>query len=65
MDRSISRELNRSDKIDPVVVSSCIFMEDEKSDTGAEGIITKVSVPEKTIFFMYVYIYIYINVYIY
>jgi DNA polymerase III alpha subunit (gram-positive type) len=53
------------DKIDPVVVSSCIFMEDEKSDTGAEGIITKVSVPEKTIFFMHVYIYIYINVYIY
>ena len=32
------------DIIDPVVVSSCIFMENEKSDTGATGIVTKVSV---------------------
>ena len=32
------------DTIDPVVVSSCIFMENEKSDTGAAGIVTKVSV---------------------
>ena len=32
------------DTIDPVVVSSCIFMENEKSDTGATGIVTKVSV---------------------
>ena len=33
------------DTIDPVVVLSCIFlMENEKSDTGATGIVTKVSV---------------------
>ena len=31
------------DVIDPVVVSSCIFMEDESAETGAEGIIVKVS----------------------
>ena len=30
-------------KIDPVVVSSCIFTEDERSGTQAEGIISKVS----------------------
>ena len=30
--------------IDPVIVSSCIFIKDERSDTGAEGIINKVSV---------------------
>ena len=30
-------------KIDPVVVSSCIFTEDERSETQAEGIVSKVS----------------------
>ena len=35
--------LGDDDKIDPVVVSSCIFMENEKSETGAAGILTKVS----------------------
>ena len=37
------------DKIGPVVVSSCIFMDDKISDTGAEGIITKVSVNDKIV----------------
>ena len=36
--------LGDEDNIDPVIVSSCIFMEDKRSDTGAEGIINKVSV---------------------
>ena len=31
------------DKIDPIVVSSCIFMDDETSETCANGIIKKVS----------------------
>ena len=31
------------DEIDPIVVSSCIFMDDETSETCAEGIIKKVS----------------------
>ena len=30
-------------KIDPIVVSSCIFTEDERSETQAEGIVSKVS----------------------
>jgi len=30
-------------KIDPVVVSSCIFIEDERSETQADGIVSKVS----------------------
>ena len=29
-------------KIDPVVVSSCIFMEDERSETQVESIVEKV-----------------------
>ena len=41
--------IGNDDKIDPAVVSSCIFMEDEKSDTGAEGIITEVSVKNKIV----------------
>ena len=32
-----------NDTIDPTVVSSCIFMEDESSETQAAGIISKVS----------------------
>ena len=36
--------LGDEDNIDPVIVSLCIFMEDKRSDTGAEGIINKVSV---------------------
>ena len=35
--------LGEAGKIDPIVVSSCIFMEDERSETQAEGIINKVS----------------------
>ena len=35
--------LGDNDKIDPVVVSSCIFMEDERSETAAHGIVSKVS----------------------
>ena len=35
--------LGDEDTIDPVIVSSCIFMDDEKSDTQADGIIDKVS----------------------
>ena len=31
------------DAIDPVVVSSCIFMEDETAETQAEGLVTKVN----------------------
>ena len=34
--------LGDEDNIDPVVVSSCIFMEDEKSDTQADGILAKI-----------------------
>jgi len=30
-------------KIDPLVVSSCIFPEEERSETQAEGIVSKVS----------------------
>ena len=30
--------------LDPVVVSSCVFLEDECSDTQAEGVVSKVSV---------------------
>jgi hypothetical protein len=29
--------------VDPVVVSSCIFMDDERSETQADGIVSKVS----------------------
>jgi hypothetical protein len=32
-----------SGSIDPVVVSSCIFMEDEKSETQVDGIVKKVN----------------------
>ena len=35
--------LGDDDKIDPVVVSLCIFMEDERSETAAQGIVSKVS----------------------
>lgn len=35
--------LGDEDTIDPVVVSSCIFMDDERSETQAEGIVSKVS----------------------
>ena len=31
-----------SGNIDPVVVSSCIFMEDEKSETQVDGIVNEV-----------------------
>jgi hypothetical protein len=34
---------NNDDIIDPVVVSSCIFMEDERSETAADGILKRVS----------------------
>ena len=33
----------KDDEIDPMVVSSCIFMEDETAETGADGILNKVS----------------------
>ena len=36
--------LGDEDNIDQVIVSACIFVEDEQSDTGAEGIINKASV---------------------
>ena len=36
--------MGEDNKIDPVVVSSCIFAEDEKSDTQAESVLAKVSV---------------------
>ena len=36
--------MGEDDKIDPVVVSSCIFAEDEKSETQAESVLAKVSV---------------------
>ena len=45
--------LGDDDKIDPVVVSSCIFMENEKSETGAAGIVTKVSTQEYSCFFKF------------
>ena len=32
-----------SGNIDPVVVSSCIFMEDEKSEMQVDGIVNKVN----------------------
>ena len=35
--------MGEDDDIDPVVVSSCIFMEDERSDTQADGIINRTS----------------------
>ena len=35
--------MGTNDKIDPVVISSCIFMEDETSESQAEGIVNKVS----------------------
>ena len=35
--------LGDAEKVDPVVVSSCIFMEDETSESQAKGIIGKVS----------------------
>ena len=36
--------MGEDDNIDPVVVSSCIFAEDEKSDTQAESVIAKVRI---------------------
>ena len=35
--------LGDEEDIDPVVVSSCIFMDDERSETQADGIVNKVS----------------------
>jgi hypothetical protein len=35
--------LGDEEDIDPVVVSSCIFMDDERSETQAHGIVKKVS----------------------
>ena len=35
--------LDDDGNLDPVVVSSCIFMEDERSETQADGIVAKVS----------------------
>jgi uncharacterized membrane protein len=35
--------LGDEETIDPVVVSSCIFMEDERANTQADGIVSKVS----------------------
>jgi hypothetical protein len=35
--------LAEDETIDPVVVSSCIFMDDERSETQADGIVSKVS----------------------
>ncbi len=32
-----------SRNIDPIVVSSCIFMEDERSETQVDGIVNKVN----------------------
>jgi hypothetical protein len=37
------RLMGEDDDIDPIVVSSCIFMEDERSDTQADGIINRVN----------------------
>ena len=34
--------MGNSEVIDPIVVSSCFFMEDERSETQADGIINKV-----------------------
>ena len=34
--------MGNSEVIDPIVVSSCIFMEDERSEMQADGIINKV-----------------------
>jgi hypothetical protein len=36
--------LGDENDIDPVVVSSCIFMEDERAETQADGILEKVCV---------------------
>lgn len=41
-------------KIDPVVVSSCIFLEDERSETQAEGIVAKVRVPAHIVIYFHV-----------
>jgi flagellar biosynthesis GTPase FlhF len=35
--------LGDGEAIDPVIVSSCIFMEDERSETQADGIVSKVT----------------------
>jgi hypothetical protein len=35
--------LSESGVVDPVVISSCIFMDDETSETQADGILNKVS----------------------
>ena len=35
--------LSNEEAIDPIIISSCIFMENECSDSQAEGIVTKVS----------------------
>ena len=35
--------LANEEDIDPVIVSSCIFMDDERSETQADGIVNKVS----------------------
>ncbi len=35
--------LSESGVIDPVVISSCIFMDDETSEMQADGILNKVS----------------------
>ena len=35
--------LGDEEDIDPVIVSSCIFMDDERSETQADGIVDKVS----------------------
>ena len=34
--------IGNSEVIDPIVVLSCIFMEDERSETQADGIVDKV-----------------------
>ncbi len=36
--------LEKDNKIDPLVVSSCIFIEDERAETQAAGIIEKVNI---------------------
>ena len=44
--------IGNSDKINPIVLSSCIFMEDETSESQADGIVNKVSTKCQT-FFIY------------
>ena len=39
----IVRQLGENGKLDPVVKSSCIFMEDERSQSQADGIVNKVN----------------------